>query len=287
MSSSAIGSHLRRREFTTAGLGGLDLYAQAWLPDHHVRSVIVVAHGLGEHSGRYAGLAEALVGAGHAVYAHDHRGHGRSPGARANIDRFEHLVSDFGAFAGRAARQHPDAPVFLLGHSMGGAVAFATALRLPGAARGVVLSAPALAAADTGSRMRQRLARVLSAIAPNTGVWRIEASAISRDPAVVRAYAADPLVHHGSVPARTVVELLDAMRGFVAKAPALRLPTLVLHGTRDALVPVEATRPVYQALDAQKRTIKYYEGLFHEVFNEPERAQVVADVLHWLDARLT
>jgi acylglycerol lipase len=103
----------------------------------------------------------------------------------------------------------------------------------------------------------------------------------------VRAYADDPLVHHGAVPARTVVELLDAMAGFLFQAPKLRLPTLVLHGTRDALVPVEATRPVYQALDVQKRTIKYYEGLFHEVFNEPERAQVLADLLQWLEARLT
>ena len=280
--SSAAQVAMRRREFTTAGLGGLDLYAQAWLPDDHVRSVVVVAHGLGEHSGRYAGLAEALVGAGHAVYALDHRGHGRSPGARANIDRFEHLVSDYGAFAGRAARQHPDAPVFLLGHSMGGAVAFSTALRLPGAIRGVVLSAPALAAAETASGTRKLLARVLSTVAPNTGVWRIDASRVSRDPKTVQAYMADPLVHHGAVPARTVVELLDAMGGFLFQAPKLRLPTLVLHGTRDALVPVEATRPVYQALDAQRRTIKYYEGLFHEVFNEPERAQVIADLLHWL-----
>jgi alpha-beta hydrolase superfamily lysophospholipase len=103
----------------------------------------------------------------------------------------------------------------------------------------------------------------------------------------VRAYADDPLVHHGAVPARTVVELLDATAGFLFQAPKLRLPTLVLHGTSDALVPVEATRPVYQALDVQKRTIKYYEGLFHEVFNEPERAQVLADLLQWLEARLT
>lgn len=282
MTPTATRTTMRRRELTTAGLGGLDLYAQAWLPDEHVRSVVVVAHGLGEHSGRYAGLAEALVGAGHAVYALDQRGHGRSPGARANIDRFEHLVSDFGAFAGRAARQHPDAPVFLLGHSMGGAVAFSTALRLPGAVRGVVLSAPALAAADTASGARKTLARVLSTVAPNTGVWRVDPALISRDPAIVRAYVADPLVHHGAVPARTVVELLDAMPGFLYQAPKLRLPSLVLHGTQDALVPVDATRPVYQALDVQKRTIKYYEGLAHEVFNEPERAQVVADLLHWL-----
>jgi alpha-beta hydrolase superfamily lysophospholipase len=273
---------MRRRELKTAGIGGLDLYAQAWLPENHVRAVVVVAHGLGEHSGRYAGLAEALVGSGHAVYALDHRGHGRSPGARANIERFEYLVSDFGAFAGRAARQHPETPVFTLGHSMGGAVAFASALRLQNTLRGLVLSAPALGTDEAAPKGRKLLARVLSSIAPNTGVWRIEASRISRDPAIVQAYASDPLVHHGPIPARTAVELLDAMQGFLAQAPRLRLPTLVLHGTADSLVPVGATRPVYQALDAQKRTIKYYEGLFHEVLNEPERAQVLDDLQHWL-----
>lgn len=273
---------MRRRELKTAGIGGLDLYAQAWLPESHVRAVVVVAHGLGEHSGRYAGLAETLVGSGHAVYALDHRGHGHSPGARANIERFEYLVSDFGAFAGRAARQHPDTPVFMLGHSMGGAVAFASALRLQSTLRGVVLSAPALGTDDAAPNGRRMLARVLSSVAPNTGVWRIEAARISRDPAIVQAYASDPLVHHGPIPARTVVELLDAMQGFLAQAPRLRLPSLVLHGTADSLVPVGATRPVYQALDAQKRTVKYYEGLFHEVFNEPERAQVLDDLQQWL-----
>ncbi|HEX5648581.1 MAG TPA: alpha/beta hydrolase [Steroidobacteraceae bacterium] len=273
---------MRRRELKTAGIGGLDLYAQAWLPESHVRAVVVVAHGLGEHSGRYAGLAEALVGSGHAVYALDHRGHGHSPGARANIERFEYLVSDFGAFAGRAARQHPDTPVFVLGHSMGGAVAFASALRLQNTLRGVVLSAPALGTDDAAPNGRKLLARVLSSVAPNTGVWRIEAARISRDPTIVQAYASDPLVHHGPIPARTVVELLDAMQGFLPQAPRLRLPSLVLHGTADSLVPVSATRPLYQALDAQKRTVKYYEGLFHEVFNEPERAQVIDDLQHWL-----
>jgi acylglycerol lipase len=279
---AATQSELRHRELTTAGLGGLDLYAQAWLPGEYVRSVIVLAHGLGEHSGRYAELAGALAGAGHAVYALDHRGHGRSPGRRANIDRFEHLVSDFGTFTGRAAREHPDAPLFLLGHSMGGAIAFATALRLQDSVRGVVLSAPALGATDDASGARKLLARLLSTVAPNTGVWRIDASRVSRDPAVVQAYLSDPLVHHGAVPARTVVELLDAMAGFVPAAPRLRLPTLVLHGTRDALVPVDAVRPAYHALDARLRIIRYYEGLYHEVFNEPERAQVIADVLRWL-----
>ena len=278
---------MRQREFTSAGIGGLDLQAQAWLPNGNVRSVIVLAHGLGEHSGRYAALAATLVAQGFAVYAVDHRGHGRSPGPRANIERFDHLVSDFCAFAGRASRQHPGAPMFLLGHSMGGAVAFAGALRLQGTLRGLVLSAPALGTDAAPSSGRKLLARTLSVVAPNAGLMRLPPSAISRDPAVVRAYEADPLVHHGAIPARTLVELLGAMDRFPRQAPTLRLPTLALHGTADSLVPVAGVRPVYQALDAGKRTVRYYDGLFHEVFNEPERAQVIADTLQWLEQGLT
>ena len=274
---------MRHREFTTAGIGGLDLHAQAWLPEVQPRSVVVIAHGLGEHGGRYAELAAELVAREYVVYAVDHRGHGRSAGPRANIERFAHVVSDFSAFAGRAARQHPGAPVYLLGHSMGGAVAFATALRLQESVRGLVLSAPALGTDQVVSAVQHTMARLLSVVAPNVGVMALPPSAVSRDPQVVRDYEADPLVHHKSVPARTLVELLDAMRGFPAQAPRLRLPTLILHGTADSLVPVSATRPVYQAIGARDRTIKYYEGLFHEVFNEPERAQVVDDLVRWLE----
>jgi alpha-beta hydrolase superfamily lysophospholipase len=274
---------LQHRESTAAGIGGLELFAQAWLPDAPPNAVIVVAHGLGEHSGRYATLATELANRGYAVYALDHRGHGRSGGPRANIGRFAYLVSDFSAFVGRCARQHLDTPLYVLGHSMGGAVAFATALRLQHQLRGLVLSAPALAMDTAVPRLQEWLVRALSVVAPNTGALNIPPSAVSRDPSVVMHYASDPLVHHAGVPARTVVELLDAMAGFPAGVRDLRLPTLILHGTADKLVPLAATRPLYQAINANYRTLKLYDGLFHEVFNEPERTTVTADLFSWLE----
>jgi alpha-beta hydrolase superfamily lysophospholipase len=274
---------MQHRESTAAGIGGLELFAQAWLPDAPPGGVIVIAHGLGEHSGRYATLATELVGRGYAVYALDHRGHGRSGGPRANIGRFAYLVSDFSAFVGRCARQHLDTPLYVLGHSMGGAVAFATALRLQHQLRGLVLSAPALAVDTAVPRLQEWIVRALAVIAPNTGALNIPPSAVSRDPSVVMRYESDPLVHHAGVPARTVVELLDAMAGFPAHVRDLRLPTLVLHGTADKLVPLAATRPLYQAISANYRTLKLYDGLFHEVFNEPERATVTADLFSWLE----
>ncbi len=273
---------MRGRELSSSGIGGLTLQGRAWLPDGAPDAVIVVSHGLGEHSGRYATVAGELTGHGFAVYSLDHRGHGRSQGGRANIDRFAHVVSDLCGFVGRAGKQHPDAPVYLLGHSMGGAIALAAALRLQSALHGLVLSAPALAVGEAVGGMRLALAKILATVAPATGVMKLDPSYVSRDPQVVHDYAADPLVFHGSIPARTVVELLGAMNDFPSRSRQLRLPTLVLHGTADKLVPLAANRPIYQSFGSPDRTVRIYEGLYHEVFNEPERAQVMQDLVSWL-----
>lgn len=275
---------MKHREFGIEGIGGTRLFGQAWLPDSAPSAVVVVAHGLGEHGSRYQWLAEQLVEDRRAVYAIDHRGHGRSGGARANIERFAHVVSDFTTFAGRAQRQHPDVPLFLFGHSMGGAVAFASAVRVQVSLTGLILSGPALAAGDAVPAFQWLLARVLSWVAPNAGALKLPAAAVSRDPAVVRAYETDPLVMHDAIPARTIVELVQAMETFPALAKQLRLPVLVQHGTADALVSLEAARNVHQAIASKDRTFRPYEGLYHEIYNEPERAQVVADLRRWLSS---
>jgi len=273
---------MKHREFNFEGAASVPLFAQAWLPEIAPSAVIVIAHGLGEHSSRYRELAGRLVGDGRAVYAIDHRGHGRSGGPRANIERFAHVVSDFCTFAGRASRQHLDTPLFLFGHSMGGAIAFASAARLQDTLSGLVLSGPALAAGEAVPSFKLAMARLLSLVAPNVGALKLPAAAVSRDPAVVRAYEDDPLVMHESIPARTLVELLQAMAAFPAMAKLLRLPVLIQHGTADSLVPLAAARDVHQAIGSKDRTFRPYEGLYHEIYNEPEREQVTADLLGWL-----
>jgi alpha-beta hydrolase superfamily lysophospholipase len=265
------------------GCGDTNLYGQAWLPDDPARAVIVISHGLGEHGGRYAELASQLVEKGFAVYALDHRAHGRSGGPRANIERFDYVVSDLGTFLGRAQRQHPGLPVILLGHSMGGAIALGCALKYENALRALVLSAPALAVAEEPSFFKRLTVKALSSLRPDAGVMRIPARAISRDTSVVRAYESDPMVFHGSIPARTVEELLEAMHTLRQRAHELRLPVMIQHGSADELVPLVSTHPVYQHLGLERRrTIRIYNGLYHEIYNEPERERVIGDLVSWL-----
>jgi acylglycerol lipase len=273
---------MRHREMRLHGCRDTDLYGQAWLPEQAPRGVLVISHGLGEHGGRYAQLGEWLAARGLAAYALDHRGHGRSGGPRANVERFDYLVSDLAVFTGRAQREYPDAPLFVLGHSMGGAIALAFALKYEHVPRGLALSGPALAVEPAPSALRRMLVKALSAWRPGTGGLRLPPAHVSRDAAVVRAYESDPLVFHGSVPVRTLAELFDAMQSLQHHAHELRVPVLVQHGSADRLVPLSATQPIYQRLGlAARRTIRVYEGLYHEIYNEPERDQVMHDLATW------
>ncbi len=269
-----------------ASEGGGDIFVRSWSPDGAVRGLVVLVHGLAEHSGRYGELVRRLTGRGLAVFAMDHRGHGRSPGARAMIGRFRWLAGDVATRIEAARAAHPGLPLFLLGHSMGGAVALETLLSRPVRVEGLMLSAPALGADPAVPELQVALARFLSRVAPSIGVLRLPAEAISRDPAVVRDYERDPLVYRGSIPARTAVELLETMQGFPARAAALTVPTLVLHGTADRLVPIAHAEPVWRAFGTSDLTVHRYEGLYHEVFNEPERARVLEDLATWLEPRL-
>jgi alpha-beta hydrolase superfamily lysophospholipase len=278
---------MREREWTIDGEAGARLHARHWWPDAEPHSIAVITHGLAEHCGRYGELVGRLASAGYAVYALDHRGHGRSSGGRANIDRFEYVLADVGRLFAQARADWPALPATLIGHSMGGAIAFAYACRHPSTLHALVLSAPLLGMNPNVPKVQELVARLLSRIAPGLGVLKLPADTVSRDPEVVRAYLNDPLVHSGAIPARTLVELVEAVQTFPSLAPGLQLPVLVLHGTGDQLVPLEFTLPVVERIGSRDRTLRRYDGLYHEVFNEPERAQVYADLLAWLEERRT
>ncbi len=268
------------------GVGGLRIEWRSWMPeDGGVRAVIVIAHGAGEHVGRYEHVAARLIAEGYAVYALDHRGHGRSEGTRALIDRLDNAVADLDALVLLAGSEHPELPLFLLGHSMGGTIAVQYALAHQQRLAGLILSGP-LAALDAAPAPVRVIARALSAVAPKLPAIAVDSTLVSRDPEVVKAYEADPLNHHGKLPVRTVAELgaaIDAFRGAVG---AITVPTLIMYGTADGLAPPSGAKMLADRIGAADKTVKPYEGLYHEIFNEPEQDRVLDDLCEWLAARV-
>jgi alpha-beta hydrolase superfamily lysophospholipase len=272
-------------ESELAGVGRLTIYWQGWLPDGEPRAVVVIAHGAGEHSGRYGHVAERLVGEGYAVYALDHRGHGRSGGPRALISRMDDAVADLDTLIVEAAGRHAGKQVFLLGHSMGGSISVCYAMRHQQRLAGLILSSP-LAALEAASPATLMVARILSALTPKLGVAAVDSSLVSRDPEVVKTYDQDPLVHHGKLPARTVAEIAAAISTFPEGVGSITIPTLILYAAADGLVPPSGSVMISERIGSQDKTVIPYEGLYHEIFNEPEQDRVLDDTCEWVRARV-
>ncbi|KWF29445.1 alpha/beta hydrolase [Burkholderia pseudomultivorans] len=268
---------------------GLELASYRWPAGDGAsapRATVALVHGLAEHAGRYAALAARLNAAGIAVLAVDLRGHGQSPGKRAWVERFDGYLDDADALVAEAARDNT--PLFLMGHSMGGAIAALYAIeRAPARGRafaGLVLSSPALAPGRDVPRWMLALSRFISRTWPTFPAIRIDAALLSRDPAIVAANRADPLVHHGAVPARTGAEILDAMARIERGRGALRVPVLVYHGTEDKLTEPDGSRAFGAGVGSPDRTLTLYEGGFHETMNDLERDRVIDALIAWIHA---
>ncbi len=284
--SSAPEVATQHAEGHLTGAEGKRIYWQAWSPEGDAKAAVIVVHGAGEHGGRYRYVVERLVPQGFVVYAIDHRGHGRSEGARAQIDRMQHLVSDLDQLVDSIRAVHPRRKLVLLGHSMGGCVAIAYAIVHQDRLDGLVLSAP-LAALEATPLPLRVIARGLSVVRPDAGVYQVSSDAVSRDAAEVAAYDEDPLNHHGRLPARTVQELADTIAGFDADGPKLTVALLVMIGTADTVVPPAGGRMVYDRASSEDKTLLTYPGFYHEIFNEPagERDRPLDDLAAWLTER--
>jgi alpha-beta hydrolase superfamily lysophospholipase len=274
---------VRQRRGTFSGVRGVPIAHREWLPDGSPRGTVVIAHGLNEHGGRYGHVAERLVRDGWLVAAIDHRGHGLSGGRRAAIERFDDWITDLDSYIRRVLVDAPR-PLYLIGHSLGGLIATVYALRHADALDGLVLSSPSVIPPANVSQVTLRTGRVLSRLAANLPVVALRLDSVSRDPAVVQAYRDDPLVHLGKVRARTGAEILDAIAEVQRDIGRLTMPLLSVQGTVDRLVDPGAARWVDEHAGSPDHTLRIYEGLYHEVFNEPERDTVLDDVAGWLDA---
>jgi len=263
---------------------GRRLFEQNWLPASPIRAHLAIVHGYAEHSGRYSHVGEALAARGYAVHALDLRGHGRSDGDRALVRSFDEYLDDVRALLARVREAAGGHPVFLLGHSMGGTiVTLELTVDRPHLA-GALLSGGVLTSAGT-PRIVRAIFGLLGRIFPRLPLIKLNATSVSRDPEVVRRYEEDPLVYHGRVKAGLVAAMGRAVRRIERDSKSIALPILIMSGTEDLLASPDGSRQLFDAVVSSDKTLKLYDGLHHEILNEPEQDQVIADIADWMDSR--
>lgn len=275
-----------RSERSFEGVGGVRIVYDTWTPEGTPRGVVVLAHGYAEHARRYDHVAQRFGEAGLILYALDHRGHGRSGGKRVYLRDISEFTRDFHQLVTIAGGEHADLPKIVVGHSMGGGIVFAYGVEHPDDYTAMVLSGPAVYAQSGVKPWLVTVAKILGRIAPGTPVEQLDADAVSRDPDVVAAYKADPLVHQGKLPAGIARGLFAVGESMPQRAAALTAPLLVVHGEQDTLIPVEGSHRLVECVGSRDVHLKVYPELYHEVFNEPERELVLDDVTSWIEVRL-
>lgn len=264
--------------------GGLKIFARVWRPATPPRAVLAICHGLNSHSGQYAWVAEQLVAAGIAVYALDLRGRGRSEGERFFVDSIDDYVADLAGLIRLAKTREPGLPVYLLGHSAGGVTACTYALDHPAELAGLICESFAfqVPAPDLALAAIKALAR----IAPRAKVLRLRNRDFSRDPAVVAALDADPLIAGETQPAQTVAALVRADARLGREFSQITLPVLILHGTADRATRPNGSQVFHDTTGAADKTLRLYPGHVHDLLADLGKDEVMADIRLWIEARL-
>lgn len=280
--ASAAGP-VEHAEGSFEGAGGVHLYEQWWRPRETPRATFVIVHGLKDHGSRYGELAERLVARGLAVYALDLRGHAHSEGVRVDVESFGDYVADLGIFVRQVRAREQDRPVFLLGHSMGGAIVASYLVEEKPALRGVIFHAAALRLDVSGVSIAGT--KAMAAIAPRARLFQLDLDDFSRDPAVVQAAKDDPLVYQPGAPVRTARELINATDRTGDRFEEISAPLLILHGSADKLTAPRGSEELNRRAGSKDKTLKIYPQLAHDLVHEPEKETVLHDLIDWVDAR--
>jgi alpha-beta hydrolase superfamily lysophospholipase len=271
------------------GQDGTSFYGQGWEPDDRKpKALIVLIHGLGEHTARFTHVGKAMTEAGYVLAGFDLRGHGKSGGARGHSPSLSAYMQDIRQFFHQMSQRYPDLPQFLYGHSLGGLLSLAYAIQYGAGLEGVLVTSPGLRTALQEQKAKIALVRLLGSILPGiTSPSGLDPATISRDPAVVQAYINDPLVH-STTSLGFGKAGLNAIDLCFARAKEFPAPLLIMHGTKDRLAypggSEDFAKLVREA--GQDVTLKLWEGLYHELHNEPEKAEVFKFMIAWLNQHL-
>ncbi len=273
------------QDFFQASADHCQCFWQKWIPDQPIERTVIIQHGLGEHSGRYENLLDYFAGSSTAFYAMDARGHGRSEGKKGHVKLFMQYADDLHDFVKLVLQEQKVNEVFLLGHSLGGAIAALYASAYPQHLRGLILSSPAIELYMTPyMKVAKATARGLAAAFPSlTLASNLNQKYLSHDRQVIADYRADPLVH-GYASATLGYEMFRVGEKLYNKAPSLHMPLYIMHGTGDKITDAKGSEKFYELAGSQDKTLKLYDDLYHEMMNEPskDREVVLEDLKAWI-----
>ncbi len=273
---------MREEDFHSAD--GVRIHMREWLPEGSPRAVVVICHGVNSHGGQHAWTAGQLVAAGLAVYAVDLRGRGQSEGERFYVEDIADYVADVRGLIAIAKERHPGLPVYLLGHSAGGVVSCTLALDHQDEIDGLICESFAFQVPAPGFALAA--IKGLSHIAPKLGVLTLKMKDFTRDPEALAVLEADPLTKDESQPAATVAALVRADERLHDNFEQITLPVLILHGTEDHATVCRGSEYFHAHAGSADKTLKLYEGHYHDLLNDIGKEAVMADILGWIEARL-
>jgi alpha-beta hydrolase superfamily lysophospholipase len=265
------------------GVGGLKIFTRSWHPAGAPRALVVIVHGFNSHSGQYQWVAEQFVDHGLVVHALDLRGRGRSDGERFYVQKFADYVDDVATFITMAKSDHPGLPVFLLGHSAGGVVSCIYTLEHQAELAGLIYES--FAHEVPAPDFALAVLKGLSHVAPHAHVLKLNNEDFSRDPKVVEAMNNDPLIANEVQPTQTVAEMVRADERLKQEFGQITLPVLILHGTLDKATKPSGSQRFYDTAGSADKTLKLYEGHFHDLLNDVDKEVVMLDIQQWIDAR--
>ena len=276
----------QHNEGSFEGTRGTQIYYQTWKPSGKSRAIFAIAHGIGEHSTRYAHVAEHLARFGFTVWACDLRGHGKSGGKRGHVESFDDYVADVGQLIRIAKDHYTGIKVFLMGHSLGGLIASYFTEKHPNELDGLIASAPSLKEKMKLSPVKTFLGRTLSSIVPTfTTTTGLDPNLLSHDQEAVHKYMEDPLVHKVAT-ARWFTEYRRAQSETMQGADKITKPCLIIQSGADGIVDPAATNEFFKRIKSSDKTLKIYEGFYHESLNEVGKESVLGDIDTWLSARV-